>query len=175
MQTTRRHLTLMAVAALLTVACGDGKSGAVSTESAPFHAAPAEATVVSGTAACEFSDDGIGAGDEPGEFLVVCELDLSDPRVSGTERHDRFAFVAEGGDGAVWLVEDATITTAEGAWRGSVQAAEDEAAIPSGEAHYVGEDAYEGLEFHYYFSADPNPAQAALRGWISPISEPPVE
>jgi hypothetical protein len=145
-------------------ACGSSSDTAAT---APFHVVPPDATVVAGTADCEFSDDGLGADGEPGAFLVVCELDLTDPRVSGTERHDRFDFVQEGPDGMVWLVEDATITNADGTWRGSAQAAEDNRAIPSGEAHYVGEGAYEGLEFHYYFFHADLGDEAEVRGWIS--------
>jgi hypothetical protein len=98
-------------------------------------------------------------------WLVVCELDMSDPRVSGTERHDRLRFFDGGEVGIVWVAEEASITNAEGTWRGSVQAADD--GIPSGEAHYVGEGAYEGLEFHYYFGGSDNAAESKVRGWIS--------
>ena len=129
-------------------------------EAAPFHAIPADAVSVDGTAACRFSEGAEG-------FTVDCELDMSDPRVSGSERHDRFRFFAEGPDGMVWVVERAVITNAEGTWRGSAQAAENDQAIPSGEAHYVGEGAYEGLEFHYYFFHADLDDKAELRGWIS--------
>ena len=164
-----RLLTTRTAALAFTVcsvaACGSSSDS--TTESAPFHAVPDDAVVVSGTAACEFSDEGTGTDGEPGAFLVVCELDMTDARVSGIERHDRFDFVAEGRSGTVWLVEDATITNADGTWRGSAQAAENAAAIPSGEAHYVGEGAYEGLEFHYYFFHAELGDDAELRGWIS--------
>lgn len=133
-------------------------------EVAPFHAIPDDAVVVSGTATCSFSGEGVdpegGAG-----FLVVCELDMSDPRVSGTERHDRLRFFNGGEVGDVWVAEEAVITNAEGTWRGSVQAADDN--IPSGEAHYVGKGAYEGLEFHYYFGGYERADNVDLRGWIS--------
>jgi hypothetical protein len=137
--------------------------------SAPFHAVPGDATVVSGTATCEFLEGGVDT--EGGEgWLVVCPLDLSDPRVAGTERQDRFRFVVGRiGAGDVWVAEEATITTPDGAWHGTAQGAEDDEAVPIGEAHYVGEGAYEGLEFHYYFAhldiAEDGPTQ--LRGWIS--------
>ena len=89
---------------------------------------------------------------------------MNDPRVSGTERQDRFRFViGRPGFATVWVSEEATITNADGTWRGSVQAAESSDAWPIGEAHYVGEGAYEGLEFHYYF-ADIGPVE--LHGWI---------
>ena len=59
-----------------------------------------------------------------------------------------------------------------GTRRGPVQAATDDAAVPAaiGEAHYIGERAYERLEFHYYFadldSAEDGPV--VVHGWISP-------
>jgi hypothetical protein len=70
--------------------------------------------------------------------------------------------------------DDARITTAEGTWRGQVQAATDDAAVPApiGEAHYIGEGAYAGLEFHYYF-ADLDIAEdgdVLVHGWISPAA-----
>ncbi len=134
-------------------------------EVAPFHAIPADPAVVSGTATCDISTMG-GVDPEGGTgWLVVCELDMSDPRVSGTERHDRLRFFEGGEIGIVWVAEEAVITNAEGTWRGSVQAADD--GIPSGEAHYVGEGAYEGLEFHYYFGGHDSAAGSDVRGWIS--------
>jgi len=149
---------------------------ATTAEVAPFHAVPEGSVVVWGTASCAISLGGGDSTDGAVGWLVVCTLDMSDPRVSGTERHDRFRILAGRiGAGVVWVAEDAHLTNDEGSWRGSAQAAEDRAGTPVGEAHYVGEGAYEGLEFHYYFSADPNPAQAALRGWISPMSEPSAE
>jgi hypothetical protein len=44
-----------------------------------------------------------------------------------------------------------------------IQAADD--GVPCGEARYVGEEAYDGLEFHYYF-CDVGDAPV-FRGWIS--------
>jgi hypothetical protein len=130
---------------------------------APFHAVPAETVPVTGTAACTFSDNGTNPETGGSGFLVICSLDLSDPRVSGVERHDRFRFIADGEEAAVWIAEDAVLTNAGGAWRGTAQAADN--TVPYGEAHYVGEGAYEGLEFHYYFGG----ADVELRGWISSV------
>jgi hypothetical protein len=152
-------------------------AGAASATAAvtPFHAIPATSTRVSGTAACDAT--GSGTVDPQGELdaLVTCQLDLSDPRVRGTETQDRFRILAgDVGAGDVRAADDARITTAEGTWRGRVQAATDDAAVPAaiGEAHYIGESAYEGLEFHYYFGpADLDIAEGgpvAVHGWISP-------
>lgn len=168
MRSLTTRIAALALVVFATAACGSSPESTDATSgTAPFHAVPVDAVVVAGTADCEFSDGGVGVDGEPGGFLVVCELDLSDRRVSGTERHDRFRWVAEGYGGAVWLVEDAIITNDDGAWSGSAQAAEDREAIPTGEAHYVGEGAYEGLEFHYYFFNADLGAAAEIRGWIT--------
>jgi hypothetical protein len=140
---------------------------------APFHGIPAGTVAVSGTAVCDAT--GSGAVDPEGELdvLVTCRLDLSDPRVSGTETQDRIRILAGSvGAGDVRVADDARIATADGTWRGSAQAATDDASVPApvGEAHYVGEGAYEGLEFHYYF-ADLDIAEGGavlVHGWISP-------
>lgn len=160
---------LIAVAALIGVGIWllvrDGESTtdeATTTGTAPFHAVSADAVGVSGTAACSFSNAGVDPAGGAG-LLVVCDLDMSDPRVSGTERHDRFRSAAETGAGGVWVAEEATITNVQGTWRGTAQAADD--GLPSGEAHYVGEGAYEGLEFHYYFGHVDE--DVVVRGWIS--------
>ena len=156
----------MAIGTLLIAGCGDDGSEETAVESSPFPSVPADAVYVDGTAVCELSDDGVDLDDPeegPGGFLAVCEFDMSDPRVNGTERHDRFRFLAQSSGGAVWLVEDATIVNDQGTWRGTAQAADD--GLPTGEAHYVGEGAYEGLEFHYYFHHGDDDV-VALRGWI---------
>ena len=49
---------------------------------------------MTGTAVCSFSSDGVTLEGDPGGFRVSCELEMSDPRVSGTETHDRFRFYA---------------------------------------------------------------------------------
>jgi hypothetical protein len=143
---------------------------------APFHAIPyGETVAVSGTAVCDAT--GSGAVDPEGalDALVTCQLDLSDPRVSGSETQDRFRILAGSvGGGDVRVADDARIATADGTWRGSAQTATNDASVPGpiGEAHYVGEGAYEGLEFHYYFAAlDSAEGGAVLvHGWIAPAT-----
>ena len=146
---------------------------------APFHAVPDGSVVVWGVAWCQISLSGGDSTDGAEGWLVGCTLDMSDPRVSGIERQDRFRLLAGSiGAGAVWAGEEAHLTNDEGSWRGSVLGVEDRATLPAGEAHYVGEGAYEGLEFHYYFFSAQDSSQAVLRGWISPMSdpvEPPTE
>jgi hypothetical protein len=98
---------------------------------------------------------------------------LSHPDVRGTETQDRIRILAgDVGAGDVRAADDARITTSKGTWRGRVQAAADDASVPAaiGEAHYIGEGAYEGLEFHYYFADLDSADDGAIRvhGWISP-------
>jgi hypothetical protein len=141
----------------------------------PFHAIPAGSARVSGTADCDAT--GSGTVDPQGELdvLVTCKLNLSDTRVLGTETQDGFRILAgDVGAGNVRAADDARITTSKGTWRGRVQVATDDAAVPAaiGEAHYVGEGAYEGLEFHYYYYAGLDSAEdgpvVVVHGWISP-------
>lgn len=164
-------IALIAVAALIGTGIWllvrDGESdGATTTGAAPFHAIPADAVGVTGTATCRFSDNGTNPETGASGLFVVCELDMSDPRVSGTETTDRYRFYIPDTEAAranVWVAEEAILTNEEGTWRGFAQAADD--STPCGETHYLGEGGYEGLEFHYYFCHVGDPAQ--LRGWIS--------
>jgi hypothetical protein len=160
----RRFLTALVVVALLG-ACGSADSSdsaATTSESdtntAPFHAVPDDAQVVWGTVQCR----AVG-----GALVLDCELDMSDPRVSGTETIDQFQIVAPGSVGRVWIFGRDVITNAEGTWRGNSQGADDPPGNPTGESHLVGEGAYEGLEFHYYFTEPVLLEGGFLRGWIS--------
>lgn len=161
----RRLLTALVVIALLG-ACGSADSSDSTatpsesdTNAAPFHAVPDNAAVVWGTARCRAE----GAG-----MVLECELDMSDPRVSGTETIEQFEIVAPGSVGRVWIFGRDVITNSDGTWRGSSQGADDPPGNPTGEAHFVGEGAYEGLEFHNYFT-EPVLLESGgfLRGWIS--------
>jgi hypothetical protein len=157
----------MAVAAvgLLAVAASCGESDTTSTTSesdsntAPFHAVPDDAQVVWGTVQCRPLPRA--------ELTLECELDMSDPRVSGAETIEEFQIVAPGSVGRVWIFESDVITNAEGTWRGNSQGADDPPGNPIGESHLVGEGAYEGLEFHYYFTEPVLLEGGFLRGWIS--------
>lgn len=179
MDTSKRSVMSSTACVLLLAACSTGTGTtsadpsttptptpvATTVEAAPFHAIPDDPVVVTGTATCTFSTTA-GVNPEGGAgLLVTCELDMSDPRVSGTETDDRFRFFKGGEAGDVWVAEEATITNGQGAWRGSMQAADD--GIPCGEAHFVGEGAYEGLEFHYYLGPGAGGDDAVLKGWIS--------
>jgi hypothetical protein len=165
-----RHVLSATTCLLLLAACspaGTASPASSTTGVAPFHSIPSNSKVVWGTATCELSDGGVDPVGGGAGWLAVCDFDMSDPRVSGTETEDRFRFViGAAGIATLWVSEEATISNAEGTWRGSVQGAEDSGSSPIGEAHYVGEGAYQGLEFHYYFAAVADvPIQ--VHGWIS--------
>jgi hypothetical protein len=141
------------------------------TETAPLHAVPSGATAVWGSAGCDATDDGTDADGGPGR-LVVCTFEMSDPRVTGTQRFDRFTFVDGGSVGRAWTASVARITNAEGAWQGSAQGAEDRAAGFIGEAHFFGEGAYDGLEFHAYVQHLDVRERTYVNGWIAPSVTP---
>ena len=161
----RRFVLFTMLGALVVASCGSDEPADTGVASA-FHAAAADSVVVSGTAMCDFSDEGVAPEGGSG-LLVICELDMSDSRVSGTERHDQFRFLVGNAGNGVWVAEDATIENEEGIWRGRAQAAERPGVM--GEAHYVGEGAYEGLEFHYYFVDIASVEDPLLHGWISEV------
>jgi hypothetical protein len=149
----------LAVASLGIAGCRTNSTSDTDTYAAlaPLHAVAADAQVVWGSASCELT----------GSPFFTCELDMSDPRVSGTETIEHMAWLA----GRQWIVNGDVITNAEGTWRGSGQGSDDEDGAPLSEARFVGEGGYEGLEFHYYLApptegdwlSDPIP----LTGWIS--------
>lgn len=158
---TRRLMSLAMLGLLAAVAaCGSQPE-----VKAPLHAVPADSVFVSGTARCTFTPEGEG-------YLVECTLDMSDPRVSGSERQAGFRAVLESEQppGTVWVTDTASLTNSEGSWHGSAQATELSDSGTLLEAHYVGEGAYQGLEFHYYLadvSASGDSAPIVMHGWIS--------
>jgi hypothetical protein len=156
---------IVAVAALLVVAvvaCSDSGTAAAPT---PFHGIPAEFVTSAGSGDCRISgSEGVDPDSGEPNWKVWCDLDMSDPRVGGTEILDRIRVVERDGTGYVWVAEEATITNDGGTWRGNVQTA-DEGSQRNGEGHFVGEGAYEGLEYHYYFGV--NEADEHIRtGWV---------
>jgi hypothetical protein len=135
---------------------------------APFHAIPADSVFVSGTADCGWTagpGDGAGSG-----WVARCRPDMSDPRISGYETLDGFHFIVESVEPSgelddVWVADDSSIRNAEASWSGTCQGTTVDV-FSLFECHYVGERAYEGLEFHSYHLDQPEGPTRVL-GWIS--------
>ncbi len=157
--------TIIVVAVLLLVglaACGDSGTAAAPT---PFHGIPDDFVTSSGTGDCRLSaTEGVNPASGGPSWRIWCELDMSDPRVGGTEILDRLRITDRDGTGYVWVAEEATITNDEGTWRGTVQTA-DSGGQRNGEGHFVGEGAYEGLEYHYFFGVNADDEHIRT-GWV---------
>ena len=107
--------------------------------------------------------------------LFVCEDTMSDPRVSGTEELLVETQLVDSTVGGTWTTREATLTNDGGTWSGTLQGIVDlegvlpfaEGLVPYnyGEAHFVGEGAYEGLKYHYYISG--SNGEAGVTGWIT--------
>jgi hypothetical protein len=164
----RHRIFLLLIVGMIMASCGGESSDSTQPEASTnaatieparaLHPIPADSVGVTGRASCTFSD--LGAG-----FTAECQLDMSDPRVSGTEVSDNYWWFDEDEDvvSSMW-VADAVLTNEEGTWRGVTQAGDD--TTPCGETHYLGEGTYTGLEFHYYFCHVALADEAELRGWI---------
>jgi hypothetical protein len=138
---------------------------------------PDDAIVVVGTGTCDMTpvSDDMADGVRVLVEHFVCEDDMSDPRVSGTEDMRIVSRIADGTTGGTWIAQDATLTNDQGVWRGSVQGVFDlvgvlpfaEGVVPYnyGTGRYIGEGAYEGLEYHYFISG--SNSEAGLTGWIT--------
>jgi hypothetical protein len=132
-------------------------------------------TVVVGTGRCSMtllSDETVDGIRTIREHFV-CDEQLSDPRVSGTEDFVAITRFADAPPGAIWTAET-TVTTDRGTWHGDALGVVDlEGVLPFargvvpfnyGEAHFIGEGPYAGLEYHYYISGTNE--MAGLTGWI---------
>jgi hypothetical protein len=151
----KSRLLGLAAVALLAAACSGDDNDSASTD-----APPDDAVVVVGTATCSFPED----PDAP-DYSVQCEHTVSDPRVSGAEVSTGYTFVENPGSvGFTWAAEDNVITNADGTWRGTIHGVDDGSGGVRGEAHLLGEGAYEGLEYHYYLDGF---EQVEVMGWIS--------
>ncbi len=170
-------MTKKSIAASLSVlVLSLGAAGCSSDSTADPSVPPDDATVVVGSSICRMvpvsddTDDGV-------EVIVerfVCEDDMSDPRVSGTQDLMITSRVADRATGGTWTARDATLTNDQGVWRGSAQGIVDlvgvlpvaEGVVPFdyGEGHLVGEGAYEGLEYHYFMTGSNR--ESGMTGWI---------
>ena len=138
---------------------------------------PDDAIVVVGSGVCEMTSvsDEVVDGVNMIVELFVCEDTMSDPRVSGTEELLVETRLVDSTVGGTWTTREATLTNDGGTWSGTLQGIVDlegvlpfaEGLVPYnyGEAHFVGEGAYEGLEYHYYISG--SNGEAGVTGWIT--------
>jgi len=175
---TRRFMALATVLLVASLAaCAASQPSApvtptaaatTTTDLALFHAIPADSVFVSGTAGCSWTAGpahGAGFG-----WVARCKSDMSDPRISGYETLDGFHFIVESVEPSgelddVWVADKSSIRNAEASWSGTCQGATVNV-FSLFECHYVGEGAYEGLEFHSYHLDQPDGPTSVL-GWIS--------
>ena len=159
----------LSVAVLLVMLVGGCSTG---TSDEP----PEDATTVIGTTECTIASrsSSVVDGVQIIEEQFVCELEFSDPRVSGTETLDVAIRMADPGVGGTWTAPG-RIVTDSGEWRGTGQGAfsmvdvlpqaQGVSPINFGEMRYEGEGDLEGLVFTYYFAGS-NDAEGRA-GWIA--------
>ena len=167
----RRQLSLLVAGALLLGGCG--QTATVDRGDPPEGVAP-----VYGSVRCTItsSEDEFADG-----FVIIresyaCIHEMSDPRVTGSESLPIVSHSV--GNGGTFTVADAVLETDGGTWRGSgrgvftFEPVLPEPLLPPinfGEMHYIGEGAYEGLEYRYYLSG--SNYGLAIAGWISEIPD----
>ncbi len=159
-------------AAILLAGCGAADGGASAAASFP----PDDATMVSGTATCEITSTSSARVDGVSEIYehFTCTLDMSDPRVSGTEELDVTTRVLDQDIATPWVVTAATLTTEAGTWTGegagvldwsgSQPYAEGVEPFNYGEMRYSGAGDLAGLELSYYAAG--SDYGLAYVGWI---------
>lgn len=136
---------------------------------------PDDALTVVGDAACSWSLTGedVVDGVRVIEERFDCRLDLSDPRVSGTEVVDVVTRIDDWARGGTWTATG-RITSEDGSWVGTGHGAvstvgnlpEAPGLSPAnfGEMRYEGEGALDGLTFQYYVSG--TNSVLGYSGWI---------
>lgn len=165
-----RTILVVIVAASLTGCAGGTGSDVVG-------APPDDATAVVGASTCTLTDVSDDVVDDVRVIVerFECEDTMSDPRVTGTETLLSTSRIEPGAAAGTWSAPDAVLTTDGGTWRGWAQGVVDltgvlpfaEGVTPFnyGEAHYVGEGAYQGLEYHVYVSG--SNSELGVAGWIT--------
>lgn len=130
--------------------------------------------MVAGTSICSRGAE-VTEGDPPvTKVQFVCQSTLSDDRVSGTEELTLVWLSMGAAQGQVWVTESATLTNSGGTWTGTGAGVFDFVGVlPTspgltpynyGSVHYVGQGAYQGLEFEEFISG--SDTSLALAGWI---------
>jgi hypothetical protein len=166
-----RRMTVVLAFVLILGGCTGDDAGSEGSSAAP----PDDAVVVLGTEYCSLRNasdetiDGVAVLNE--EF--VCELDMSDPRVSGTETLQVVSRI-DWDVGGPWTA-DGRIVTDDGEWVGTGQGVVDmvghlpyaEGRNPAnfGEMRYEGTGDLEGLTFTYYFAGSDD--TVGIAGWLT--------
>lgn len=162
--------------ALLVPACkgSDGSTPEISGTDRP----PDNATVVVGNLVCSGLPPESPSESDTASALTErfqCHDETSDPRVGGTETITLVTRIAGSSIARTWVSETAELTNDGGTWHGTGQGLVDLVGVlpqaqgvkpfKYGEMHYVGEGAYEGLEYHYYFAG--SDSRVGVTGWIA--------
>jgi hypothetical protein len=193
---TRRWLIPLTLVVLLLPACSADSSADAATTAAPTTVATTtteatttrtpdgDRTFVYGTGNCDcYFDSVTEEGDA--EILTgtcVCLTHGSDPRVSGSEELPMtLAMFPDRVPEVHWFEYDtATLTSDVGTWRngegfGSEFFNEDGDLLTSGHTTYVGDGAFEGLTYEYFYAqsnafttADDPRESYRFSGWIEP-------
>ncbi len=140
-------------------------------------------TAVAGTSSCTYGADSERIVDGAVQLTVQmhCPLQMSDPRVTGSEDFTLVIRQLDAAVAATWTATDMVLTTAGGTWRGEGSGVVDyQGNLPMapglselqiGGFDLVGEGNYEGLEFHFYIAGagvGANPGYDTV-GWIDTV------
>lgn len=143
----------------------------------------ASATVLAYGAEVRSKVNQTGSTESDGVTILTLEyvdtIEMSDPRASGTAEWTATLYSPDGNDlGGTWVAEDATLTNDGGTWvgyrtgmygftRNMPSAISTTPGVKTGEAHLVGQGAYEGLRLDLYTSSD------GIIGTIRPVDQSP--
>ncbi|MDO8108107.1 hypothetical protein Q6348_12970 [Isoptericola sp. b441] len=166
-------LVVPALLALALTACASGEAEG-SASSADGVALLQTTTMVAGTQHCTWDSPATEGDPLVTRVRFVCQNDLSDARVSGTEELTLVWLALGEEQGQVWVTESASLTTSGGTWTGTGAGVFDLVGVlPTspglapynyGSVRYVGEGAYEGLEYQEFIAG--TDTDLALAGWI---------
>lgn len=170
----RRTIPIVCLVGLLVLsACGNGDEGA-SEAAGQEQAAPPMAEVLAGrvpvigTETCQHAVDAEEVLDDGSEVIretFTCDVEMSDPRASGTEVSQAETTIIEPDDVTVAWTGEGTVANDEGSWSGPSEGVySTESAMNYGQVTYEGQGAYGGLIMHLLFAGING--QLSYSGWI---------